>query len=285
MKPMLESRGQVKTLGSFFRLIEIDADEACRYADAFDRIRSGALQAVIVHNVYRPEILPPIVERLERHDPPFLQTWFPSKFRSWFYGRNLNLADSNLDGYFDEAEQFNQQLADLFPSGYSLVSRVAAILAELDHGRPFLAPPGFGPGQHYIFTTLRAHQDGGYIPPHLDNELMLRPSYAHLRGLIEPHIMSFILTLQMAEAGGALQVYDNFCDPANAVLISGDGAPKPDVEQLESVAFRIPPGAMIIIDSGRYLHRVSPVQGSRKRWTACSFMALSRQRDAVYCWG
>jgi len=42
---------------------------------------------------------------------------------------------------------------------------------------------------------------------------------------------------------------------------------------------------MIVLDSGRFLHRVSPVEGDRKRWTACSFMALSRQRDAMYCWG
>jgi hypothetical protein len=128
--------------------------------------------------------------------------------------------------------------------------------------------------------------EGGYIPPHFDNEQALRPSFAHLRGLSEAHMMSFVLTLDAAEEGGALQVYDLRCDPADAVPISDDRSPfKPNVDGLESVAFRIAPGSMIILDSGRYLHRVSPVQGPRKRWTACSFLALSRRRDAVYCWG
>lgn len=275
----------MKALGGFLRLIEIEAADAPRHANAFDRIRSGELQAVIVNGVYAPDVLAGVVARLEANAPEFLQTWFPEKFKSWFYGRNLNLAEPTLAGYFDEAAQFARQLETLFPAGEGLASRVAGVLAWLDHGRPFVAAPGPLPGQRYMFTTLRAHQEAGYIPPHFDNEQALRPSYAHLRSEVELHMVSFVLTLQTAESGGALQVYDCRCDPADAVPISRDGAPKPRVEGLASVSFRVPPGAMIILDSGRYLHRVSPVEGARKRWTACSFMALSRQREAMYCWG
>jgi hypothetical protein len=267
------------------RLIEIDAAEAPGQADAFDRIRSGDLQAVIVHGLYSPQDLAPVVAQLEGNAPGFLQTWFPEKFKSWFYGRNLNLAEPELAGYFDEAAQFDRQLETLFPAGEGIAARVADVLASLDHGRPFVAAPGPRPGQRYMFTTLRAQQEAGYIPPHFDNEQALRPSYAHLRSEVELHMVSFVLTLQMAVSGGALQVYDCRCDPADAVPISRDGAPKPQVEAMASVSFRIPPGAMIILDSGRYLHRVSPVEGARKRWTACSFMALSRRREAMYCWG
>jgi hypothetical protein len=90
----------------------------------------------------------------------------------------------------------------------------------------------------------------------------------------------------MAEAGGALQVFDLCCDPENAVPVSDDHAGiRPDPDGVASVSFRIPAGSMIILDSGRYLHRVTPVSGRRKRWTACSFMALSREGDAMFCWG
>ena len=41
----------------------------------------------------------------------------------------------------------------------------------------------------------------------------------------------------------------------------------------------------VIVDSGRYLHQVSPVIGPKKRWTVCSFMALNRDKGAMYCWG
>jgi len=275
----------VKTLGGFLRLIELDAADAARHADAIDRIRTGDLQAVIVNGVYAPDALAPIVSRLETNEPGFLQTWFPEKFRSWFYGRNLNLAEPSLAGYFDEAAQFERQLATLFPAGEGIAERVAGVLAALDHGRPFVAAPGPRPGQRYMFTTLRGHQEGGYIPAHFDNEQALRPSYAHLRSLVDLHILSFVLTLQMADAGGALQIYDHRCDPAQAVPINLDGAPKPQLDGLASASLRIPPGAMVVLDSGRFLHRVAPVEGTRKRWTACSFMALSRQRDATYCWG
>jgi hypothetical protein len=41
---------------------------------------------------------------------------------------------------------------------------------------------------------------------------------------------------------------------------------------------------MITFNSGRYLHRVTPVIGATTHWTACSFMADSRPGD-VLCWG
>jgi hypothetical protein len=84
---------------------------------------------------------------------------------------------------------------------------------------------------------------------------------------------SFVLTLSMAQAGGALEVFDCRCEPGDARMISADGAVRPRLDDLASVAFRVPAGDMIIVDSGRYLHRVTPVVGASRRWTACSFIA------------
>jgi hypothetical protein len=280
------SGGEARALGSFLRLLEIDAADAARHPDAFDRIRSDELHGVIVHEVYSPGVLAGVVERLERHDPAFLQTRFPEPFRSWFYGRNLNLSHPDLPGYFSEADTFHAQLASLFPAGLGIAEHVARILAALDRGRPFLSAPGPHPDQRYMFTTLRAHLEGGFIPPHFDNEQALRPSYRHLRSLVELHMLSFVLALAQPEGGGALEVFDLRCEPQDASILSDDRVQaKPDVSAVDSVSFRLPAGTMIVLDSGRYLHRLTPVQGVRKRWTACSFMALSRARDAMYCWG
>ncbi len=276
----------VKTGGTFFRLLEIAASEAARYPDALEWIRQGDLHAVVLHDVFPPEVLRAVVDCFERHDPPFLKTSFPEKFRAFFYGENLNLADPDLRDYFREAAHFHQQLQSIFPPGMGVTDHLAKVLASLDGGRPFLAPPGPQPGEHYMFTTVRCHLPGGYIPPHLDNEQALRPSYRHLRTLVEPHMLSFVLAFTMPEAGGALEIFNYRSEPADGVLMNDDrAAARPDIGQLESVSLRLPPGAMIIVDSGRYLHRVSPVEGARNRWTACSFMALSRTRDAMYCWG
>jgi len=278
--------GSAKILGGFLRTVEFDARDAASHADTFKRLRAGELQAAIVHGVYPQAVLDRLVARLEQHDPPFLQTWFPEKFRSWFFGRNLNLSNPELPGYFDEANQFHAQLEALFAPDPGIAAKVGDLLATLDDGRRFVAAPGPGAKQHYMFTTLRAHLEGGYIPPHFDNEQRLRATYRHLQSIVELHMTSFVLALTMADGGGALEVFDLTTAPEAARMISDDRiVDKPDVSTLASVSFRLPPGSLILLDSGRYLHRLTPVQGARKRWTACSFMALSRNRDATYCWG
>jgi hypothetical protein len=278
--------GNGKVLGGFLRTVEFEASEAGGHAGTFERLRAGDLQAAIVHGVYPQAVLDRLVEHLERHDPPFLQTWFPEKFRSWFFGCNLNLSRPDLPGYFQEAHRFHAQLDALFAPDASIVRHVGGLLALLDRGRSFVAAPGPGVNQRYMFTTLRAHLEGGYIPPHFDNEQRLRATYRHMQSIVELHMTSFVLALTMAEAGGALEVFDLVTAPEAARLISDDlVVDKPDVTALASVSFRIPPGSMILLDSGRYLHRLTPVRGARKRWTACSFMALSRAHDATYCWG
>jgi len=278
--------GAVRTLGGFLRLLELDASQAGGHADAFDLMRAGALHGVILHRVYPPELLEATVGRLERREPPFLRSGFPEAFRSWFYGLNLNLSPLDPDRYFEQAALFNRQLEALLPPGQELAARVAGLLAALDGGRPFVAAPGPRPGERYMFTTLRAHEEGGFIPPHFDNEQNFRPSYRHLRTLVEPHIVSFVLAFTRAEGGGALEVFDLRCEPEDARFLNVDGAAdRPDPRTLDAVSFRLPPGSMIVLDSGRYLHRLTPVRGSRRRWTSCSFMALSRARNAMYCWG
>jgi len=271
---------------AFLRLIEIDAADAAGFPDTFDRIRSGELQGALVRGVYSPEVLAGVVGRLERRALPFVHTGFPAPFRSYFLGRNLNLTHPDLREYFADAETFREHLASLFPPRLGIEDYLAGLLALLDRGRPFAAPPGPAAGQRYMITTLREHLEGGFIPPHFDNEQAFRPSYRHLRSIAEPHMLSFVLALTQAEKGGALEVFDLRCEPENARLLNADGVTdKPDIGALDSVSFRLPAGTLIVLDSGRYLHQLTPVRGARKRWTACSFMALSRGREAMYCWG
>lgn len=273
----------VQVLGDFFRLLEIDAADVGDHPDAFDRLRRSDVHGILLHRVYRPDELVALGERLVRHDPPFVQSSFPEEFHSWFYGRNLNLAHPELLGYFQEAELFNEQLESLLPGALGVTDYLAEILAKLDGGRPFHAPPGPRPGQRYMFTTVRCHMEGGYIPPHLDNEFALRRSYRHLRSIVEPPILSFVLCVAEADEGGALEIFDFRQDTSGTFEVSGPI--EPDISSLESVSFRIPPGSVIVIDSGRYLHRVTPVVGEKARWTLCSFMARSKDHASMYCWG
>lgn len=274
-----------RALAGFLRAVELDAARAHTQPQHFAALRRGELQAILVHGVYPAAVLEDVVARLADNAPGFLQTRFPEKFRSFFYGRNVNLAAPGLPGYFAEAAAFRERLAALFPApGFE--AHVGGVLAALDGGRPFVAAPGPRSGERYMFTTLRGHLEGGYIPPHVDNEQRLRPSYRHLSSLVDLHMTSFVLALTQADAGGALEVFDYRVAPEDARLLSDDHAQaRPDPARFASVRFRLPPGTLIVLDSGRLLHRLTPVEGTRPRWTACSFMARARDGAATYCWG
>ncbi len=69
-----------------------------------------------------------------------MKTWFPEPFRSWFFGRNLDLTDPELlSDYFREAAVFHGHLADLLPPPTGITTYLAGILGRLDRGRPFRA--------------------------------------------------------------------------------------------------------------------------------------------------
>jgi len=280
---MSEPDDNIKQLSSFFRLLEIDMTEVDDYPDAFDSIRANAVDGVLIHNVYDPDSINTIVKRLEVNEPGFLKTWFPREFLSWFYGRNLNLADPDLEGYFEEAAKFNHDLDKLFPGPASIRPHLAGLLSRLDHGRPFAAPPGPGDGD-YLFTTLRCHMEGGFIPPHIDYEYIRRRSYHHLRTLIQPQIISFVLTFTVPGEGGRLEI---FSAQSQASMDSRpeDITQDHDMAGLQQVGIPFRPGSLCIFASSRHLHGVSPVGAQAKRWTAVSFMALSNDESTMYCWG
>lgn len=280
---------RTELLGSphpFFQLVDLEASEADACGTAIARLREGAVTGIIVRGVFMPEHMAGIVERLERHDPPFLKTWFPEKFRSWFYGQNLNLMQTDPETYFRQSLEFHHHMRELFPEPGGIEGRVMKLLSALDGKRPYRAAPGPEPDQSYMLTTFRGHGEGGYIAAHCDNEQAMRPAYEHLQTLVSSHMYSMVLLISQPESGGALEVFDYRVEPQDARLMSDDSVrQKPDITQLSSVKFSLNAGDMIIVDSGRYLHRVTPVEGSRTRWTACSFMAHARERNAVYCWG
>ncbi|MEQ9409350.1 MAG: 2OG-Fe(II) oxygenase [Fuerstiella sp.] len=273
----------------FCRLLQFDRTRAGDHPECIEQLRAGQLTTIIVRQVYDSEFMTHVTNRLERHDPPFLKTSFPEKFRSWFYGRNLNLMGTDPQSYFAQAAEFHIQMRDLFPGDRGISECVMPLLSRLDGGRPYRAAPGPEPGQEYMLTTFRGHAQGGYIPAHCDNEQSVRPAYEHLRTLVSDHMYSMVLMIGAPDSGGALEVFDHRIEvSAREAEVTGNTgalAGKIDLSGLPSAKLHLRAGEMVILDSGRYLHRVTPVQGATTRWVACSFMAHSLERNAVYCWG
>lgn len=269
----------------FFKLLELRSDQAHDYAAAIPRLRDGDLTGIVVRNVYPAEFMKSITARLEAHDPAFLKTLFPEKMKSWFYGRNLNLMGTDPVTYFEQAAEFHGQMGELFADENSIPTRVMSLLSQLDAGRPYSAAPGPDPDQNYMLTTFRGHAEGGYISAHCDNEQSERDSYEHLGTLVADQMYSMVLMIGAAEGGGDLEVFDYRIEASERDGRTGATAGKIDTSALSSVQIKLEPGDMVIVDSGRYLHQVTPVIGQKNRWVACSFMARSLERNAVYCWG
>ena len=271
---------------SFFRTVTVTAAEAGRSPDMLTRMRAQDIDGIIVKQVYERATCDAVRDALDAGPHDLIRTDFPAKFAAFFYGINLNLTHPDLKDYFSEVPRFRDGLSRLFPGELDLESRLTTLLSTLDQGCDYAPAPGPDPGTSYMFTTIRAHLPGGYIPAHFDDEQARRPSYRHLLPLIQLKLFSFVLAFSQAEQGGALEIFNLQPERDGQRIAVGDrSAVVPDLDAAEKVSFRLDPGDMILFNSGRYLHRVTPVMGAKVRWTACSFMAESRSPGRVYCWG
>lgn len=271
---------------SFFKVATVDARQAESNADVLTKLRQDDIQALVIEHLFTPSECDSIVADLETNRHGFPKTYFPDAFRSFFFGANLNLSHPDLTDYFGLVAPFDQALDALMRPYGGFEARVLDVLSQFDGGRFYKAAPGLHAGQHYMATTLRGHLESGYIPPHFDNEQTRRPSFRHLTPLIEGDIFSFVVTLHRSLEGGALEVYDMTADHFGGSFVNYDRhGPRPDLSARGRVTFDVEDGTMVVERSGRYLHRLTPVNGRRTRWTFCSFMAQSRDSDAIFCWG
>lgn len=271
---------------SFFPTATVAAEEAGKSPHILTQLRAREIDGIIVKQVYDRAICDGVCAELESGRHGLIRTDFPAKFAAFFYGINLNLTHPDLKEYFAEAPAFRDGLSRLFPGELDLERRVTRLLSSLDQGCDYAVAPGPHSGTNYMFTTIRAHLPGGYIPPHFDDEQASRPTYRHLLSLIRMKLFSFVLAFSQAEEGGALEIFKLKPDKDGQRIAVGDrSAAKPELDGVEKVSFRLEPGDMIIFNSGHYLHRLTPVVGARTRWTVCSFMAESKTANRVYCWG
>jgi len=250
-------------------------------------LRLGALDAVVIREVLTAGEAAVLVDALARNLDDFERTDFPAPFRSHFLGRNLNLQEPDLDRYFAAEPRFRSSFAALGKRiGQDLETELLNRLRELDDVASYRAAPGERAGTRHFFTTAREHRPGGYIPAHFDNEQATRPTYAQIARLTTGDIFSFVLTLSTAEIGGHLELIELRAG-AGADGFRADDRLRGGVS-LEGMARHpiiVPAGTLVAVASGRLLHRVVPVEGTRSRWTLCSFLATARRDDLVYCWG
>lgn len=105
--------------------------------------------------------------------------------------------------------------------------------------------------------------------------------------------MSFFITIQPAEVGGELVLYDvqwkdavEKVDPVQNVLVMNSGQIRDLEDPIQTKTLRLKPNAgdLLCFAGGRIWHKVSLNQGSEDRITVGGFLTPSKEGNKIYYW-
>lgn len=282
-----------------FRFLDFDAGEMHDHSTAIADMHQGVINGLIMRNVYSPESVAAVVDRLERGEPrmtrkTFMESQYPEA-PPYVLGQSIVTAEPDLRGYLAVADQYRRDCRALFRDLPDFEARMEEIFAALGGGLPVHVPAGPEPGQTYTSSTGRVLPDGCGIRTHVGNSFLEMPQARHLSGMVEMgHQFSYFVTLSAPPSGGELVVYALEWDDVRNQFVDNDAAikqygvnPQGDaarwVESHESMAVKPGPGDLLMFDGGRYYHGVTAPGGGPRR-TIGGFLAYARDHESIYYW-
>lgn len=260
-----------------------------------ERLYDGDLSALVVKSVLTADQLR---EPMQRLLDPHLTWGSPNQGMEGGELRTIGPAatpcytaftgpkrDDYLSGAQAMATQTQQIFSDLDP-----VEHLADLFSELSGGL-VASPPRYQvagepeSNTHWAPFNYRALDPGVQIYSHHDSHYRL-PLYEGMSDEYDRSgILSWFVVLQSPARGGVLTLYGLWGSDPNPPMLPTRFM---DTEALEREYYRAPislkAGDLVIFNSGRYVHRVTPVEGLRGRVTLGGFMTLSTQRDRVGFW-
>jgi hypothetical protein len=259
-----------------------DASDAS-YDGALSDLHAGHLRGVVIRSVLAAETAGSLVAVLEA-DRELPRVPMGSRFIGESLGLGLDRAvGERRADYLDAADVMERRLHRL--PGEPLVALLEATLHRLASPRGVSRATDEA-GRAFAPLVFRRLPTGGRIPPHAELEQLDRAPYASYKQRLEGStIISFFLCLQASGAGGALRVHElSWRDYDHRHDHRGHTDPS---EQLKGRAWQepaIPTGSLVLFDSGRWFHEVTPVEGETTRWTAGGFIARAAGDDAYLYW-
>jgi hapalindole-type alkaloid chlorinase len=249
-------------------------------------ILDGQTAGAILRGFYSAAALEPVVAKLATGQCAMRARPSPY-FTGRTYGRLLT-AETDLGAYYREAERVDQASNELFAPIGSFRTKFEQALQLLSGQQPVAVPHG-PEGQMYLPISIREMLPGGSIDLHYENETFDCPAMKHLNSQLDGmRQASSYLTLAAPESGGELRVYPVREHTAECKRFSAmDRTSTETFSLLEKEhgyhVLDAGPGDLLLFDAGRYFHRVTPVTGTRARWTMGGFVARSRD-GTVYYW-
>jgi hypothetical protein len=276
---------------SLYNFVELDVSEIEKYPEGIRDICDRRIHGLIVKNFFSQEDISRVLSRLTRKGP------FPgSPFGDvLIYGPALYICDADITQYCEEAVKFRKDCRQIFSGGADFETRLTEVLGAMSSGSP-VELPVTPDGYTYTPTTIRVLETGQEMGWHFENQFLhCTPGYRHLETIVEPDDhLSYFAVLSAADAGGELVLYDlewsetEWPDKehggtrknglVNGKLISSV------MEDYDKMYLSPEAGSLVVFDAGRILHRVSAVEGSRRRITVGGFLAFSKNREKLFYW-
>lgn len=163
-------------------------------------------------------------------------------------------------------------------------AQINALFSGLSGGRP-AAPARFDAEVPWSPYTVRALGPGQQIYSHHDMHYWLSVYTRLPEDLDRTSLLSWFVTVQAPEGGGELAVYGLWGSDPNPPMLPTRFL---DTQALEDRfgkhVFNLRAGDLLVFDSGRHVHRVTPVEGGRPRLTLGGFMTLAKDRGRAAYW-
>ena len=250
-------------------------------ADMFTRRCAGA----IVEHVFSPSTMAELAATIRRGVAGLPRATAPT-FSGGLFGVPLVLSGEDLNDYLVAAAHFRASIEPLFVSVGGLEARLRAILAHLGGGREVEVARA-DDGRAYLPASIRVLVAGDSLPIHFENGTTKYDSMRPLLARVDATtIMSFYLTVELAEEGGALQYFSTDCLGDGDRIIGDLGGPEKARAVLGARGYiDVFPGVgdLLVFDGGRNYHLVTEVRRGT-RWTLGGFFALTKEHARVLYW-
>jgi len=282
----------ITTSKPLYNLVEIDAKNlSLHYPNGIEDICQRKIDGLIIDNFLSPEDITKVVAQLNQKGP-FAGSPFGEIL---IYGPALYVSDANTSEYCTQSTEFREYCRHLFRGGVDFETRLQEVLGMMSGGREVTVPKAID-GSEYTPTTIRVLEKGQFMGWHFGNQFLhCTPGYKYLATQINTEVhLGYFLMLSPAEAGGELILYDLEWDQTEWTDTENGGRKRngmvngkliADVmEDYAQMSISPKAGSLVIFDDSRILHRVSTVQGSRRRITIGGFVASSQQKEKVYYW-
>jgi hypothetical protein len=292
----------VETALDIYQWKYIDYSELDAHPTTIDAIYSGELCGIIIKNFLSPEELIQAQQAIKNIDRSrVLDTGvgfsFPRHFAQLVRppaGKKVSKAE--IQQYFEDCEDLPATFQELL--GIDIATRIEKAFRVLSNNRKTEIPVGINNTGKYAFGAIRYNEAGkGFIPIHCGNYFQQEfPSfYEHLQTQAEvKDQLSYFITIQEAEKGGELSLYqllwENGQYKVNAGDDSGvfltDGSFLSITSELLLKKQRIKPGSgdLLIFSGGPIWHKVEKVEGHTDRITFGGFLAHTKDDQCIRYW-